>query len=85
MKFLRFTDIARSGLAINKRVFIRADLNVPLDDHGGISDDTRIRASLGGVRLALEKGAAPSGGSHEAAQGVRYPATTRAISRHLFE
>jgi phosphoglycerate kinase len=47
-----------------KRAFIRADLNVPLDDQGGITDDTRIRASLHGIRLALEKGAAVMVTSH---------------------
>jgi phosphoglycerate kinase len=60
MKILRMADLDLAG----KRVFIRADLNVPLDDHGGISDDTRIRASLGGVRLALDKGAAVMLTSH---------------------
>ena len=47
-----------------KRVFIRADLNVPQDDHGAITDDTRIRASLPGIRQALEKGAAVMVTSH---------------------
>ena len=60
MKILRMADLDLAG----KRVFIRADLNVPLDDHGGIADDTRIRASLAGVRLALEKGAAVMLTSH---------------------
>ena len=60
MKILRMADLDLAG----KRVFIRADLNVPLDDRGGIADDTRIRASLAGVRLALEKGAAVMLTSH---------------------
>ncbi len=47
-----------------RRVFIRADMNVPLDDHGAIADDTRIRASLAAIRLALEKGAAVMVTSH---------------------
>ncbi|QJR16438.1 Phosphoglycerate kinase [Usitatibacter palustris] len=47
-----------------KRVFIRADLNVPQDDSGAITDDTRIRASVPGIRLALEKGAAVMVTSH---------------------
>jgi len=46
-----------------KRVFIRADLNVPLED-GRISDDTRIRASVPGIRQALEQGAAVMVTSH---------------------
>jgi phosphoglycerate kinase len=47
-----------------KRVFIRADLNVPQDDRGAITDDTRIRASVPGIRMALEKGAAVMVTSH---------------------
>ena len=47
-----------------KRVFIRSDLNVPLDDAGRITDDTRIRASLDAYRLALSKGAALMATSH---------------------
>src|SRR6201987_2757656 len=51
---------ARAG----KRVFIRADLNVPQDDRGAITDDTRIRASLPGIRDALSRGAAVMVTSH---------------------
>jgi phosphoglycerate kinase len=47
-----------------KRVFIRADMNVPLDARGGVADDTRIRASLAGIRLALERGGAVVVTSH---------------------
>jgi phosphoglycerate kinase len=47
-----------------KRVFIRADLNVPQDDDGRITDDTRIRASVEGIRQALAKGAAVMVTSH---------------------
>ena len=51
--FLRFTDLDLTG----KRVFIRADLNVPQDDAGRITEDTRIRASVPCIRMALERGA----------------------------
>jgi phosphoglycerate kinase len=47
-----------------KRVFIRADLNVPQDDAGNITDDTRIRASLAGIKDALGRGAAVMVTSH---------------------
>ena len=47
MKVLRFADVVASGFAAKRRVFIRADLNVPLDAQGRITEDTRIRASLG--------------------------------------
>ncbi|MBC7780916.1 MAG: phosphoglycerate kinase [Proteobacteria bacterium] len=53
MNIRRMTDLDLSG----KRVFIRADLNVPQDDAGAITDDTRIRASVAGIRLALDAGA----------------------------
>jgi phosphoglycerate kinase len=59
MKFKRMSEVDLRG----KRVFIRCDLNVPLED-GRISDDTRIRASLPGIKLALEQGAAVMVTSH---------------------
>jgi len=46
-----------------KRVFIRCDLNVPIED-GRITDDTRIRASVPGIKYALEQGAAVMVTSH---------------------
>ena len=46
-----------------KRVFIRADLNVPIEN-GRITDDTRIRASLAGIRHALDQNAAVMVTSH---------------------
>ena len=60
MSFNRLTDIAVAG----KRVFIRADLNVPQDDAGNITDDSRIRASVPGIRDALGRGAAVMVTSH---------------------
>jgi phosphoglycerate kinase len=60
MNVLRMADVALAG----RRVFIRSDLNVPLDEKGAITDDTRIRASLPAYRLALEKGAAVLATSH---------------------
>ncbi len=64
MKFLRFSDICASGQAAGKRVFIRADLNVPQDDDGNITEDTRIRASLPAIQMALDAGAAVMVTSH---------------------
>jgi phosphoglycerate kinase len=60
MTILRMTDLDLRG----KRVFIRADLNVPQDDAGNITDDTRIRASVPALRHALEAGAAVMVTSH---------------------
>jgi phosphoglycerate kinase len=62
--FIRLADLATQGQLTNKRVFIRADLNVPQDDHGNITDDTRIRASLPAIELALKAGAAVMVTSH---------------------
>lgn len=56
--------LAQAGKLQGKRVFIRADLNVPLDDAGHITEDTRIRASVPGIRLALDAGAAVMVTSH---------------------
>ena len=64
MKVTRFSDLAASGQAAGKRVFIRADLNVPQDDAGNITEDTRIRASVPCIRLALDAGAAVMVTSH---------------------
>ena len=60
MTVLRLQDVD----VRNQRVFIRADLNVPQDDQGGITDDTRIRASVPGIRDALARGAAVMVTSH---------------------
>ncbi|MCZ2498491.1 phosphoglycerate kinase [Xylophilus sp. Kf1] len=64
MNILRFSDLCSRGDATGKRVFIRADLNVPQDDAGGITEDTRIRASVPCIRMALEAGAAVMVTSH---------------------
>ncbi|MFZ2121920.1 MAG: phosphoglycerate kinase [Rhodoferax sp.] len=64
MKVLRFADVIASGFATGKRVFIRADLNVPQDDAGNITEDTRIRASVPCIRMALDAGAAVMVTSH---------------------
>ncbi|HEX9397797.1 MAG TPA: phosphoglycerate kinase [Burkholderiales bacterium] len=60
MKFRRMSEADLRG----KRVLIRADLNVPQDDAGRITDDTRIRASLPAIRFALDQGAAVMVTSH---------------------
>jgi phosphoglycerate kinase len=60
MNIRRLTDIDVRG----KRVFIRADLNVPQDDAGNITDDSRVRASVPGIRDALARGAAVMVTSH---------------------
>jgi phosphoglycerate kinase len=59
-RFLRLADVDIAG----KRVFIRSDLNVPLDAQGAIGDDTRIRASVPAIREALSRGAAVMVTSH---------------------
>ncbi|WP_144329462.1 phosphoglycerate kinase, partial [Tepidimonas charontis] len=46
MNFWRFADLCAAGRVAGRRVFIRADLNVPLDEAGRITEDTRIRASV---------------------------------------
>jgi phosphoglycerate kinase len=64
MDVLRFTDLVRRGEVAGRRVFVRADLNVPLDAAGAISDDTRVRASLPCIELALRANAAVMVTSH---------------------
>jgi phosphoglycerate kinase len=64
MNVVRFSDLVAAGIARGKRVFIRADLNVPLDDAGRITEDTRVRASVPCIRLALDAGAAVMVTSH---------------------
>ncbi len=64
MKVIRFSDLCAQGQATGKRVFIRADLNVPQDDAGHITEDTRIRASVPCIQMALDAGAAVMVTSH---------------------
>ena len=64
MNFIRFQTLCEQGKARNQRVFIRADLNVPQDDSGHITEDTRIRASIPCIRMALDAGAAVMVTSH---------------------
>jgi phosphoglycerate kinase len=64
MNILRFSDLCAQGKATGRRVFIRADLNVPQDDAGNITEDTRIRASVPCIRMALDAGAAVMVTSH---------------------
>ena len=68
MNVLRFSDLGAAGKVAGRRVFIRADLNVPQDHSpeggGRITEDTRIRASLPCIRMALDAGAAVMVTSH---------------------
>jgi phosphoglycerate kinase len=64
MQFKRLTDLVQQDQLRGKRVFIRADLNVPQDDAGNITEDTRIRASVPAIQAALGAGAAVMVTSH---------------------
>ena len=64
MNVLRFSDLIAQGKVAGQRVFIRADLNVPQDDAGRITEDTRIRASVPCIEMALKAGAAVMVTSH---------------------
>jgi len=64
MNVLRFEDLVAQGHVAGQRVFIRADLNVPLGDDGRITEDTRVRASIPCIELALKAGAAVMVTSH---------------------
>ena len=84
MPILKLSDLNLTG----KRVFIRADLNVPQDDAGNITDDTRIRASVPGIKLALKKGAAVMVTSHlgRPTEGELRPGDTLApVAKRLSE
>jgi phosphoglycerate kinase len=61
---LRFADLIAQGRVAGQRVFIRADLNVPQDDSGQVTEDTRIRASVPCIKMALDAGAAVMVTSH---------------------
>ena len=64
MNIIRFSDLCAQGKAQGQRVFIRADLNVPLNDAGEITEDTRVRASVPAIDMALKAGAAVMVTSH---------------------
>jgi phosphoglycerate kinase len=64
MNVLRFSDLIAQGRVRGQRVFIRADLNVPQDNSGHITEDTRIRASVPCIKMALDAGAAVMVTSH---------------------
>ena len=64
MNAIRFSDLCAQGKVAGQRVFIRADLNVPQDDAGHITEDTRIRASIPAIKMALDAGAAVMVTSH---------------------
>lgn len=57
LNFIRLQDLVAQNALQGKRVFIRADLNVPQDDAGNITEDTRIRASIPAIKAAIGAGA----------------------------
>ena len=88
MNFIRFSDLCASGQVAGKRVFIRADLNVPQDASGAITEDTRIRASVPCLQMALDAGAAVMVTSHlgRPVEGEFNPADSLApVARRLGE
>ena len=64
MHILRLDQLVAQGKLAGQRVFIRADLNVPQDDAGHITEDTRIRASVPAIQMAMKAGAAVMVTSH---------------------
>jgi phosphoglycerate kinase len=64
LNFTRLQDLIDQQALQGKRVFIRADLNVPQDDAGNITEDTRIRASVPAIAAAAKAGAAVMVTSH---------------------
>jgi phosphoglycerate kinase len=88
MNFIRFSDLCANGQAAGQRVFIRADLNVPQDDSGRITEDTRIRASVPCLQMALDAGAAVMVTSHlgRPTEGAFKPADSLApVAKRLGE
>lgn len=81
------SSLAQSGALAGKRVFIRSDLNVPLDGDR-ITEDTRVRASVPAIRMALDAGAAVMVTSHlgRPTEGELRPEDTLApVARRLSE
>jgi phosphoglycerate kinase len=80
MNFLRFSDLCAQGKVAGQRVFIRADLNVPQDAQGAITEDTRVRASVPCIQMALDAGAAVMVTSHlgRPTEGAYQPADSLA-------
>jgi phosphoglycerate kinase len=64
MNVITLKALADAGQLAGRRVFIRSDLNVPQDDAGNITEDTRIRASVPAIEMALKAGAAVMVTSH---------------------
>jgi len=64
LKVNRLSDLASQKRLSGKRVFIRADLNVPQDASGKITEDTRITASIPAIQMSLDAGAAVMVTSH---------------------
>src|SRR2546422_1157786 len=88
LQFRRLSDLIAAHQLQGKRVFIRADLNVPQDDAGNITEDTRIRASVPAIQSALKAGAAVMVTSHlgRPTEGEYKPADTLApVARRLSE
>jgi phosphoglycerate kinase len=88
MNVIRFSDLCAQGQAAGQRVFIRADLNVPQDDAGAITEDTRIRASVPCIQMALDAGAAVMVTSHlgRPTEGAFKPADSLApVAKRLGE
>lgn len=82
------TALAKANQLAGKRVFIRCDLNVPFNDAREITEDTRIRASIPAIRMALDAGAAVMVTSHlgRPTEGTVTEADTLApVARRLSE
>jgi phosphoglycerate kinase len=88
MNVIRFSDLIAAGKVACQRVFIRADLNVPQDADGRITEDTRIRASMPCIEMALQAGAAVMVTSHlgRPTEGTFKPADSLApVAKRLAE